>query len=206
MTEYTYQLSDTASGAVDAKRLYLEILDAALGPSSLSVDGEIVVAFDAALSADDETALSAVVASHQGNPLTVIHLRETISFVQAERGVTAAAGSWEILGGVVTRPSFFGDVAKQLGRVTAMVQATAGAGGEMPLFRVVEDDGTSVRELTSVPAELPDTGGSWSPIIFNTDVPPSDATVEYEYRIEGSLNGAVDFRIRHGSFSLVEVV
>jgi hypothetical protein len=111
---------------------------------------------------------------------------------------------WQILGRAVTNPGspIFGvDPACVFGRGTCVVRTQ----GDGAVFRVVEDDLTTVRELTQPGGYgISDTSGLWQFCDgFNTVVPPTVGT--HEFRVEAKRGGAQLFEVRGLTLSMIEL-
>lgn len=205
----TYQFAvlpapgDFPNQAVNEDKLKAQILAAELAVqleqirTSCNEDGTTCtcsVDFAAELSQAEQDQLDAVVAAHDGAPPTSIKFHAASKLVEAEVALTNPSG-FDVLGGVVTTPSFFtATLAACLGRIVGKCKAQ-GDGAEL---RLVEDGTTVMGTFT-----IPDSADAWQNMQWFTTTPPTAGT--HEYTIEGKLNGATSAAVRFTSLSLLEV-
>jgi hypothetical protein len=158
------------------------------------------ITFAAALTAPEEAALDAVVAAHQGT-LVTYNLDGVLPVGPSDQPVVVTEDlTWQLLGVMVTRPSFFSpDMNALFGNGNGCHQ---GDGGQIRVVEVV--DGEPDEDKTNPPIDLPNTGGSMKIFRFTTNVPPRYTTVPNMYRIEARLNGAAALSIQALNFGIVD--
>lgn len=154
--------------------------------------------FASELSQDEQTALDAVVAAHQGNPPLQVIWHASSVLTDSEKSTSDVAPDWTELGGAVTTPSFFTpNVQSCKGRVVGKVK-TNGTGAKLRL-----------RENTTIPSggyDVPDTGGEWTNMQWFSPDAPTEGT--HEYILEGQLpeSGATELVVKYVAVSLLEFV
>ncbi len=206
---YQYPVTDTANDAVNLLLLTQEVAaNADVSPTfeTAWLDNntppvDFFLCFASALSAEDKTTLDGIVAAHTGAPTVRQIPIQAVQVVSGQATITSDS-TWELLGGIVTRPSYFGDPSQMIGLVTGCWNVD-NTGGQAQL-RLVEDDGTTQTQLSAAPFDLP-AGESFSPT-FQTDVAPSDLPTDCHYRLEGRLNGAASATVSHVTVTMVHVI
>lgn len=202
-TKYTYSKTTDFGGSLDTSLLVAEIAASAIdtGANPVHIDtlaDAVDVWFASALSSGDQTTLGTVVGAH-GGPVAGSTLRFLASspLIIAEIAITETS-SWQMLGGLATKPSFFANpVSGLIARITADVK-TAGTGVELKL---TEDNGSTEVDLTSSPYSVADNSSVWTIHKFNSDVTPRDS--DNRYCLWGRLNAATSASARFASAVLL---
>jgi len=203
MSEYGYVNTDFPNDVFNEDSLKAEIaanegITTALSYIHASEDTEtgltaVSFHFPTDLSQDEQTALDAVVAAHQGVPPIEVVFHASSSLVGQPVEVTAPGGEWEEIGGAVTTPSFFTpNVAACKGRIVGEYK-TQGSGAKL---RICEDG------VDSGQFEVPDSGGVWTKMQWYSTTAPTVGT--HSYTLEGQLNGASSFSVKFTAVSLLE--
>ena len=202
MISIDYPISATANDAVDPTSLYSQIQGAALSSATfeyVSTDSDptgsgvptIYVWFDSEPNSADRATLGGIIAAHTGVAAPRVTFHASSKFVESTAAISNDT-DWEVLGGVVTSPSFFADDLDSIvGRCTGFCEVT-GLGVEL---RVTENGAT----MLSSPHALSESGT----FQFDTDTPPSAG--QNVYRLEARLNGATAASVSFVSMSLLEV-
>lgn len=205
-TEYEYQHTDFPNATFNEDSLNGEVLAKAEITTTLeyirSVEDHVAqtstayFGFQTVLSSEEQAALDAVVAAHQGLPPMKVVWHASSVLAEIERSVTAVTPAWSEIGGSVTTPDFFTpDVQNCKGRVVGQYK-TNGAGARI---RLREGD---VEPSASV--ELPDSGGEWAIMQwFSVD---SVTAGTHKYTLEGQLpeSGATEMAVKYVAVSLLE--
>jgi len=162
--------------------------------------------FDAALSDFEKESLDARMAelgysfgwvSPPGPPPAAFYASSKI--VPGEESV--ASQTWEVIGGVVTNPSFFiPDLNKALGKLLGQAKVS-GSGAQI---RVVEEKEGEADVVVIGPFDVPDSGGAW--VVFNQPSHTVARSGDLIYRVEAQLNGATSMEVRFTTMSLLELV
>lgn len=200
MHTYEYDYTDFANDIVSISKLTLEIAAASLGQAlvDITANGDTLkcaIQFEAELDSGDKTTLDGIVASHDGVEPTQYKFHAASTLVHAEVDVTETT-EWQVLGGVVTTPSFFCKVvSKLLARIIGSVKSQ-GDGLEL---RVMENGTTAIAS-----ASYDSTGGVWTQQKFYSSSAPTDGT--NEYTLEARLNTATSGSVRFFSMSLLEAL
>lgn len=170
---------------------------AALFQSLDTVGDQVIVQFSEELGAGPEAALDAIVAAHDGSPLTKIAFRASATLTALPVAITEDQ-SWEEVGGIVTNVAFFiPNLAMALGRVVGQYKAV-GTGAQI---RIAKADSTVLLGPTS----LADTNDVWSVLSETTSPGLPLETEEYQYSVQARLNGATSLSFRYVSFTLLEI-
>jgi len=201
---YTFQLSDFPTGAVDPEKLKAEV-----GASGISVPCSYAyvygttceVFFDQPISEDDQTALAAIVAAHQGQ--VEITLGASSKVVEGLDVPITETDQWQTLGGVVTRPEFFdSNMGKLFGRAVGSVRAK-GDGVELRILE--QKEGAEDVQLSDI-YKVQDSVNEWKPFGFSSNVPPRVTGPDSEgntYLLQGRLNSAGAGGVRFASLTLM---
>lgn len=207
-----YKIIDTAGDIVQVGSLQMQIEGWQPAPPSKAVnyidansypigEGAIEVHFvdtaPNAISDADKAIVDAVVAAHAG--LQGADFKASSKMVeQAELDIIQDV-TWQVLGGVVTNPSYFvPNVAAAFGKIICISKAV----GDTAQLRVVERDLSDNTEVVCCEKTIPETA-NMEAFDFNTETPPRFGTMEY--RIEGRLNGATSAAVGFVSMSLFKV-
>ncbi len=158
------------------------------------------IVWSATPSSAEQSAASATVAAHVTTAMA-FRLHAPATIVPGEVAVTATVGLWQVLGGVVTRPDFFGPLANLFGRCVLEYRST---GGTLKMRLVERKPGSTEVVVSADPKVLADTGGLWTVARFDT-ITALRANTNV-YRLEAQLNGAVSADVRFVSLSLLEAV
>lgn len=206
ITKYQYTIStQTANDKVNGNQLALEIaadpaiiialdhLDANIEPDKLDVY------MADALTAPEETALTAVVLATQGVGLTTT-LLGALTLVNAEKIITGDA-VWDIMEGLLTTPSFFTSDMSQIS--ARIIGEHKGTGGQLRLVENV--DGSGDEEKINPFFEFPDTSGAWVRFKVDSDVVPREG-IRNLYRTECRLDGTASLSLRYATISMLKVV
>jgi len=199
MSDYTYDLTDFANDVVCEDKLTLEIAGSSIATelTSMSSDeeaGECVLTFVSALSGADETMLDAIVAAHDAI-MSCYRFHAASTLVQGEIAITETS-EWQVLGGVVTTPSFFcRDVTKLLARIIGSKKSD----GDGLEIRVMENGSTVLAS-----ASFDSTSDVWTQVKFYSSTSPGVGTSEYT--LQARLNSATSGSVRFFSMSLLEAV
>lgn len=158
------------------------------------------ITWSTAPSSGEQTAAAATVAAHV--PVaTTYFLRASAILLPGEIAIPTLLGTWQLLGGAITRADFFGPLPNLFGRVVMQYRA---AGGTVN-FRLVEDKpGVGEVVISADPKVLPDTGGVWTLARFDSIVQMRPGT--NVYRFETQLGTALSADVRFASMSLLEAV
>lgn len=166
---------------------------------SLRCDADqCVLSFVDDLTAGEITTLDATVSAHKaasGTPAPKLHFVATSTIAASE---AALSGSPVAVGGVVTNPSFFADVASLVGRLVGSYKAS---GGPLEL-QLTEDNGQSTEDKFSALVLLPDTGDAWTPFAVMTDISPRAGQCDY-CLVANYGAGASSASIRHTSLTML---
>jgi hypothetical protein len=199
-----YPITDTPLNIVSVGLLQEQIVGTAkaldfICASALPVNvGAIEVHFvdtdPDAIPDSDEAIVAAAIAAHTGKQAAEFKASSKL-VEQAEVAITDDL-TWQVLGGVVTNPSFFvPDVATAFGKIICISKAVD-ATAEL---RVVERDTSDNSEVVCCLVQIPETA-TMQAFDFNTTTPPRAGTMEY--RLEGRLNGATSAAVGFASMSL----
>jgi hypothetical protein len=208
-TTYNYTISDPTwfpNDKVNGTALEDQIkADSAITTALDDIDVNITpdvcaITFSDALTAPEQTALDAVVTAHQGT-LVTYSLDGVLPVGPSDQPVVVTEDlTWQLLGVMVTRPSFFSpDMNVLFGNSNGCHQ---GDGGQIRVVEVV--DGQANEDKTNPPIDLPDTSGAMKVFRFTTNVPPRYTTVPNIYRLEARLNGATSLSIQGLNFGIVD--
>jgi hypothetical protein len=206
--EYSYLSTDFPNDRFDEDSLMAEVKADESITTTLdhirshedTEEGAITVYFGFAeeLSQDEQTALDAVVAAHQGNPPMQVIWHASSVLTDSEKSASDVAPDWTEMGGSVTTPSFFTpNIQNCKGRVVGKVK-TNGTGAKLRL-----------RENTTIPSggyDVPDTGSEWVNMQWFSPDSPTAGT--HEYVLEGQLpeSGATELSVKYVAVSLLEFV
>jgi hypothetical protein len=148
--------------------------------------------FPTDLSAEEKTALDALVASHTGLPPTKCRFHASSTIIGKEETITEE--DWTVLGGVVTTPAFF---CPCLDGIKARIVGSYKTDGNGAQIRIVED---GIKVLGTF--ALPGTASVWTQMQWFTTTTPSEGT--HEYTIEAIKGTAGSASVRYVSMSLLE--
>lgn len=154
-------------------------------------------------SAAEQTAATTTVNAHVAS-IQNVRLLAASTIVAGEGTIVTeeVGGLWQLLGGVVTRPDFFGPVANQFGRVIFQYRST---GGPLRMRLVEEKAGAADVVITANPKVLADTVGVWTVQRMDTIVPFRFNTNAYRLEAQRGV-GAVSADVRFVSMSLLRFV
>lgn len=210
MSVYNFDDVDFKNDIFNEDSLVIEVaLDASIttalvgvNASELEEDGEptgdfvVSFTFESDLSGDEQTALAALVANHEGTPPVQVKWLASSNLAIDEHQITAVSPSWTELGISVTTPDFFTkNVAMCKGRVVGLVKSN-GTGAKIHL-----------RENSTEPSasfDIPDTEGEWEAMQwFSADAPTAGT---HQYTLEGQLpeSGATEVYVKGVAVSLLE--
>lgn len=152
--------------------------------------------FPTDLSAEEQTALDALVAAHTGAPPVSVKWHASSVLTDHEKSATDTAPDWTELGGAVTTPIFFTpNIAACKGRIVGQYK-TNGTGAKL---RLREGDSTP-----TAPFDVPDSGGEWAEMQWYSSDAPTAGT--HPYILEGQLpeSGATILSVKYVAVSLLE--
>jgi hypothetical protein len=205
----TYKITDTAGDIVQVGLLQMQIEGWQPAPPTKAVDyidanshpvgeGAIDVHFvdtaPNAISDADKAIVDAVVASHAG--LQAADYKAASKLVEEAKLDIVQDLTWQVLGGVVTNPSYFiPDIATAFGKIQCVEEAV-GATAEL---RIMERNPADNTEVECCLVQIPE-ANDMQAFDFNTTTPPRVGVMEY--RLEGRLNGATSASVGFVSMSL----
>lgn len=166
----------------------LEEVDGYLGGSATSLS----VTLTSAPSSATEAEIDAWAAAHAGTPVPTPTLVALYTLPDAVLGI-----GWGALGGAVIPPALVvPDLSTMVWRVAFQLKSTSL--GPAPQIRLRESIPGGASTLLSDTINLPDTGGVWQLVTFDTVTPCSPSPVGQPgnvYELEGQLNGATTAQI-----------
>ena len=166
----------------------------------VTMNGECLIEFALSLSSDEKTVLDGLMAAHLGVD-TLVRFHASSTILSTAKIIAVTEPLWEVIGEVVTNPSFFiQDLAKSKGRLVGQYKTLPGNTGAV---RVVES-GVSP-ELVVGSFNLPDTAGAWSFVKLLMAVPVRLGDHVYRVEVQNAI-GSVSLEIKAVSVSLLEFI
>ena len=200
--KYQYDVAATANEMVNENQLKFEIIAADIGVvfeyMNTNIEtGKLDIYMAGVLTANQQTALTAVVVAHQGVGYDST-LNGSLSIVSGlEQAIVGV--DWNIMEGVLTTPEFFTtDISEITARIVGQYK---GDGGQLCLTEEVE--GEIDEEKINPLFEFPDSLGEWKRFKINSNVPPR-AGVENLYTTKARLDGAVALSLRYATISMIK--
>lgn len=204
VTKYQYLITDTANDKVYIPQLTYEIDNDDL--IVIKVDhinvgiepGKCDIYMADVLTAPQKTALDAGVAAHQGFGINAT-MQGTLQLVNLERDIISDV-PWEVVGGIVTTPSFFDPSMTQI--IARITGEHKGDGGQLQI--VEEMEGEANEDKITPAFNFPDVGAVWTRFKVDSNVPPRDG-LRNIYRTDARLDGAVSLSLRYATISMIVV-
>lgn len=211
VTVYTYSVAtDTGAAAVDVTALVGEIVAAfgEIGELPIGAHREedsageptdvLKITMAAAIT---KSTLDTVVTAHMGVPALSHRARATVAVVLDEVAITEDA-TWQDLGAFVATPSKLGNAANM--HVEACLEVKAVNGGGAAQLRIVDDDGSELTVLQSIPYAIAN-NASFVIVEFQADdTAPISDVLPHNIRLEGRKNGATSASVRRANLSIME--
>ena len=163
-------------------------------------DPNLIIEFDAALSAAEETELDTVVIpAHTGTPPNFQSVGKSTLVLQDEKSVVSS-GVFEKVWGIRSNPAVLAaDEGSTLDKTFAQIlgEVRCDATGGDPKFRI-QEDGVDIVASTSIA----DTSGSWVEFVAYIPVGVLSA-LRHRYTFDARLNGGTSLEFRETSLTLL---